>query len=125
MIFKRCEKEIQEDSVFCNHIACFKERRKVCQVLPRSTTGQEEFMNIAELGNGSWIMGILVILFGLIGLINAFAAFMMWFKEFTEWLERLGKKGKPHFLLWIIIIVVTFGWYALFKIINLYALTRL
>ena len=75
-------------------------------------------MSIAELGNGSWIMGILLLLFGLIGLVNAFAAFMMWFKAFTEWLKKLDQKGKPRFLLWIIVIVVTFGWYALFKLIN-------
>ena len=75
-------------------------------------------MSIAELGNGSWILGALLLVFGLIGLINAYAAFMLWFKKFTEWLERLNRKGKPHFLLWIIIIVVTFGWYALFKLIK-------
>ena len=76
-------------------------------------------MGIAELGNGSWIMGILLIVFGLVGLINAFAAFIMWFKAFTEWLERLDRKGKPRFLLWIIIAVVTVGWFALFEIIKL------
>lgn len=76
-------------------------------------------MSIADLGNGSWIMGILIIAFALIGLINAYAAFMLWFKKFTEWLERLDRKGKPRFLLWIIIIVVSFGWYALFKLIKL------
>ena len=75
-------------------------------------------MNISDLGNGSWILGTILFVFGLIGLVNAFAAFMMWFKKFTEWLERLDRKGKPHFLLWIIIIVVTFGWYALFKLIK-------
>ena len=74
-------------------------------------------MSIAELGNGSWIMGIIFIVFALIGLINAFAAFMLWFKKFTEWLDR---KGKPRFLFWIIIIVVTFGWYALFRLIKLF-----
>ena len=72
-------------------------------------------MSIAELGNGSWLMGILLILFGLIGLINAFAAFMMWFKAFSEWLER---KAKSHFWFWLAIIIVTFGWYAIFKIIK-------
>lgn len=75
-------------------------------------------MSISDLGNGSWILGTILFVFGLIGLVNAFAAFMMWFKKFTEWLETLDRKGKPHFLLWIIIIVVTFGWYALFKLIK-------
>lgn len=73
-------------------------------------------MSIADLGNGSWVMGILLILFGLIGLINAFAAFMLWFKAFTEWLNR---KAKSNFWFWCIIIVVTFGWYALLKLIRL------
>lgn len=76
-------------------------------------------MTLADLGNGSWILGILLLIFALIGLVNAFAAFMMWFKAFTEWLERLDKKEKPHFLLWIIVIAVTVGWYALFKFIRL------
>ena len=76
-------------------------------------------MSIAELGNGSWIMGIILLLFCFIGLINAVAAFMMWFKKFWEWLEKLDRKEKPRFLLWIIVIVVTFGWYALFKFITL------
>ena len=76
-------------------------------------------MSIAELGNGSLIVGSFLIVFGIVGLINAFAAFMMWFKKFSEWLERLDRKGKPHFLIWIIIIAVTFGWYALFKIITM------
>ena len=75
-------------------------------------------MSIAELGNGSWVLGIILIVFGLIGLINACAAFMLWFKRFTEWLERLDRKGKPRFLLWIIFIVVAFGWYALIKILS-------
>lgn len=73
-------------------------------------------MSIAELGNGSWIMGILLIVFGLIGLINAFAAFMMWFRAFAEWLDR---KAKSRFWFCFAIIVVTFGWYALFKLIKL------
>ena len=75
-------------------------------------------MTLTELGSGSWVFGILLLVFGLIGLINAFAAFMLWFKKFTEWIERLDRKGKPRFLLWVIIIVVTFGWYALFELIN-------
>ena len=75
-------------------------------------------MTLTELGGGSWVVGILLILFGLIGLINAFAAFMLWFMRFTEWLERLDRKGKPRFLLWIIFIVVAFGWYALIKILS-------
>ena len=75
-------------------------------------------MTIAELGNGSLICGVIFLFFGLIGLVNAYAAFMLWFKKFTEWLERLARKGKPHSLLWIIIIVVTFGWYALFEILK-------
>ena len=75
-------------------------------------------MSIAELGNGSWIMGIIFIAFALIGLINAFAAFMLWFKKFTEWLERLDRKGKSRFILWMIIIVVSLGWYALFELIS-------
>lgn len=73
-------------------------------------------MSIAELGNGSWIMGAIFIVFALIGLINAYAAFMLWFKKFTEWLER---KAKSLFWFWFAIIVVTFGWYALFKLIKL------
>ena len=77
-------------------------------------------MSIVELGNGSWIIGVLTIVFGLIGLINAFAAFILWFKKFTEWLERLDRKGKPRFLLWMILIVVSLGWYALFDLIKLF-----
>lgn len=75
-------------------------------------------MSISELGNGSWVVGIILIVFGFIGLINACAAFMLWFKRFTEWLERLDRKGKPRLLLWIIFIVVAFGWYALIKILS-------
>lgn len=71
-------------------------------------------MSIAELGNGSWIMGILIIVFGLIGLVNAFAAFMLWLKAFTEWLD---KKAKPRFWFCFFIIIVSFGWYALFNLI--------
>lgn len=77
-------------------------------------------MSIAELCNGSWIIGVLTIVFGLIGLINAFAAFILWFKKFTDWLERLDRKGKSRFLLWMIIIVVSLGWYALFDLIKLF-----
>ena len=73
-------------------------------------------MSVAELGNGSLIMGVIIILFGVIGLINAYAAFMLWFKKFTELLE---KKAKSFFWFWFIIIVVTFGWAALFKIIKM------
>ena len=73
-------------------------------------------MTLTELGNGSWVVGVLLIVFGLIGLINAFAAFMMWFRAFTEW---LNKKAKSYFLFWFAIIIVTFGWYALFKLIKL------
>ena len=73
-------------------------------------------MSITELGNGTWIMGILLIVFGIIGLVNAFAAFMMWFKAFTE---LLNKKAKSVFGFLLPIIVVTFGWYALFRIITL------
>lgn len=73
-------------------------------------------MSIAELGNGSWIMGILLIVFGIIGLINAVAAFMLWFKAFAEWLER---KAASRFWFWFAIIIVTFGWYALFELIKL------
>lgn len=74
--------------------------------------------HISDIGNGSLLYGLLFVLFGLIGLINAFAAFMLWFKQFTEWLEKLDKKEKPRFLLWVIIIVVTFGWNALFVLIS-------
>ena len=73
-------------------------------------------MTLSELGSGSWILGILLLLFGLIGFINAFAAFMLWFKKFTELLE---KKAKSIFLFWFAIIIVTFGWFALFKIIKM------
>ena len=73
-------------------------------------------MSIAELGSGSWIMGILLIVFGIIGIINAFAAFMMWFRAFTKWLD---KKAKSRIYFWLFIIVVTFSWYALFKLIKL------
>ena len=73
-------------------------------------------MSIVDLGSGSLAMGILLLLFGLIGLINAFAAFMMWFKAFIEWLD---KKAKSLFWFWFAIIIVTFGWYALFKIIKM------
>ena len=73
-------------------------------------------MSIVEIGNGSWLIGILLIIFGLIGLINAYAAFMLWFKKFTELLE---KKAKSIFWFWFAIIIVTFGWFALFKIIKM------
>lgn len=73
-------------------------------------------MSISELGNGSWLLGILLIVFGLIGLINAAAAFMLWFKKFTELLER---KAKSRFSFWLPLILVTFGWYALFILIKL------
>ena len=73
-------------------------------------------MSILEIGNGSWLMGILLIVFGLIGLINAFAAFMLWLKKFTELLEN---KAKSIFGFWLAIIVVTFGWAALLKIIKM------
>ena len=73
-------------------------------------------MSIVDLGSGSLAMGILLILLALIGLINAVAAFMMWFKAFTEWLD---KKAKSLFWFWFTIIIVTFGWYALFKIIKM------
>jgi hypothetical protein len=72
-------------------------------------------MSIAELGGGSWVTGILLLIFGLIGLINAFAAFMMWAKAFFGLLKR---KTKSTFGFWFSIIVVTFGWYALFKILT-------
>ena len=71
-------------------------------------------MSISELGNGSWVTGILLIVFGLIGLINAFAAFMMWAKYF---LELLNRKAKSYIGFWLPIIVVAFGWYALFELI--------
>ena len=72
-------------------------------------------MSIAELGNGSWIIGILFIVFGFIGLINAFAAFMMWANAFFELLNR---KAKSRFGFCIVIIVVTFSWYAFFEILK-------
>ena len=75
-------------------------------------------MSIAELGNGSWIIGILLIVFGLIGLVNAFAAFMMWAKAF---LELLNKRAKSLFWFWFPIIMVSFGWYALCELINRFA----
>lgn len=72
-------------------------------------------MSIAELGNGSWIYGIIIMVFGFIGLINAFAAIMMWLRAF---LELLNKNAKSYFWFWFIIIIVTFGWYALFEILK-------
>ena len=72
-------------------------------------------MRIVELGNGSWILGVLLLVFGLIGLINAFAAFMMWAKYF---LELLNRKAKSLFWFWFPIIIVSLGWYALFELIN-------
>ena len=71
-------------------------------------------MTLTELGNGSWILGILMVVFSFIGLINVFAAFMMWLKEF---LNILNQKAKSYFWFWFTIIVVTFGWYALFELI--------
>ena len=72
--------------------------------------------HISTVGKGSLLYGVIIILFALVGLINAFAAFMLWFKKFTEWLER---KAQSLFWFWFAIIVVTFGWYALFKLIKL------
>ena len=74
-------------------------------------------MSIAELGNGSWMMGVIFIVFALIGLINAFAAFMMWAKYF---LELLNRKATSYFWFCFYLIIVTFGWYALFKLIKLF-----
>ena len=73
-------------------------------------------MSIYELGNGSWLFGILLIVFAFIGLINAFAAFMLWFKYFSAWLER---KAKSRFWFCFALIIASFGWYALFKLIKL------
>ena len=71
---------------------------------------------IANIGKGSLLCGIILILFAVVGLVNAGAAFMMWVFAFTKWLNR---KAKSRFWFWCIIIVVTFGWYALFKLIKL------
>lgn len=73
-------------------------------------------MTLADFGNGSWLLGMLLLLLALIGLINAFAAFMMWFRAFADWLDR---KAKSRFWFYFAIVVVTFGWYALFKFIRL------
>ena len=59
-------------------------------------------MSIAELGGGSWVMGILLLIFGLIGLINAYAAFVMWAKAFLGLLER---KNKSSFWFWFSILL--------------------
>ena len=72
-------------------------------------------MSISELGNGSFIYGVVFLLFALIGLVNAFAGFMMWLNAF---LELLNKKAKSRFGFWFVIIVVTFGWHALFEVIK-------
>ena len=74
-----------------------------------------ELLSISELGNGSLICGVIFLFFVLIGLVNAFAAFMMWLNAF---LELLNKKAKSLFVFWCVIIVVMFGWYALFEIIK-------
>lgn len=71
---------------------------------------------VSDIGNGSLIYGVILALFSLIGLINAVAAFMMWFRAFTEW---FGRKAKSRFWFCFALIVVTFGWYALFKLIKL------
>ena len=73
-------------------------------------------MSISDLGNGSWILGTLLLIFAIIGFINAFAAFMMWLRAFTEWLNR---KAKSRFWFCFAIVIATFGWYALFKFIML------
>ena len=73
--------------------------------------------HISTVGKGSLLYGVIIVLFALIGLINASAAFILWLKKFTEWLER---KAKSLFWFWFAIIVVTFGWYALFKLIKLF-----
>ena len=72
-------------------------------------------LSISELGNGSFICGVIFLLFALIGLVNAFAAFMMWLNAF---LKLLNKKAKSLFVFWSVIIIVTFGWYALFEVIK-------
>jgi hypothetical protein len=72
--------------------------------------------HISTVGSGSLLYGVIILLFALIGLINAFAAFMMWMQYF---LELLNKKVKSHVGFWLPIIIVTFGWYALFKLIKL------
>ena len=61
------------------------------------------------------IFDIVLFIFALIGLVNAYAAFMLWLKKFIELLER---KVKSIFWFWFIIIVVSFGWIALFEIIK-------
>ncbi len=72
-------------------------------------------MTLSELGNGSWILGVLLLVFAFIGLINAVIAFMMWAKAFLETLDR---KATSRFWFLFPIIVVSFGWYALIKILS-------
>ena len=72
--------------------------------------------SISNIGNGSLIWGVILLLFGLIGLINTVIAFMLWVKAFFKLLE---KKTKSTFWFWFAIITVTFGWFALFHIIKM------
>ena len=72
-------------------------------------------MSIAELGDGSWIVGIMLLVLGIIGLIITFTAFMMWFKAFLNWLD---KHATNKFEFWFPIFAVTVALCALFVIIK-------
>lgn len=72
------------------------------------------YERISELGNGSFIYGIILLLFAMIGLINAVIACIMWLKRITEILER---KACSAFWFWFAIFVVTIGWYAFSKLL--------
>jgi hypothetical protein len=73
---------------------------------------------MSYLGSGSPVIGIVILGFAFIGLAQAFAAFMMWGKYFFDNLE---KKADSSWKFWLPIIVSTFGWGALFKVLSMFA----
>lgn len=72
---------------------------------------------LTYLGSGSAVIGIIILAFSLIGLVQAFAAFLMWAKYFFEKLER---KAQSLLGFWLPIILSTFGWAALFKVLTMF-----
>ena len=73
---------------------------------------------LAYLGSGSVVIGFVILVFSLIGLVQAFAAFMMWGKYFFDNLE---KKADSTWKFLLPIIVSTFGWAALLKVLSMFA----
>ena len=71
---------------------------------------------IESIGQGSLLIGILVILFSIVGVINAATAFLLWTKAF---LEMVNRKANSVLGFWLPIILAFSGWIALFLLIRL------